>query len=393
MAFGDKIQSASTNTSGVTSITVNFSAATEGNLLIVAVGSSASQTWGTAPADWTLLTQVPDGSGNMSGIWYYKIATGGETSVTVTLSNISSTLRGALCEFEGPFADSPLDQTAENEDNISTPVTSQASGTTGTTTQADELLVAFFAADAANNVDAGRAYTNGFTEEEANFTNSGRAAAILAKLVVAATGTYSTTFSTTDTGDEMYGAIATFKKAAEAGGGSLIQATPGLLNLAGQTAVVAPGGATVTAVSGLLNLAGQTAVVLPGSISLGLAVAELALAGQTAVVLPGSISLGLAVAELALAGQTAAVLPGTVSIQAAAGELAISGQTAALLPGAVAVAVAAGVLSLTGMSLESIGEAAFVSLGRPFAAEEIARFFAQGVMTFDSEGIVSFTVI
>ncbi len=176
-------------------------------------------------------------------------------------------------------------------------------------------------------------------------------------------------------------------------GGMAITADLALIGLDGQTAIVAPGGVNIETAAGTLTITGESVLVLSGGSLIQATPGLLNLAGQTAVVLPGSISLGLAVAELALAGQTAVVLPGTVSIQAAAGELAISGQTAALLPGAVAVAVAAGVLSVTGLSLESIGEAAFVALGRPFAAEEIARFFAQGVMTFDNKGIVSFTVI
>jgi len=217
VAFGDLIQAASNNGSGVTSLAVTFSSATAGNLLIAAYSNSTAQTWGTAPSGWTLLTQVTDAAGNMSSIWYYKIAAGGETSVTATWDNSGSTVRGTVVEYEGAFSGAPLDQTAEDESNISTVVTSQASGTTGATAQADELLVAFFGADAVSNVQGTHSYTNSFVEDSFDINTTGRAAVIIASLVVASTSTYTTTFSTTDTGDEMYGAIATFKKAVAGG--------------------------------------------------------------------------------------------------------------------------------------------------------------------------------
>lgn len=214
MAFGDTIQSVSANSTGVTSLAVPFTSATAGNLLVAAYSSSAAQTWGSDPSGWALLTQVTNAAGNMSSIWYYKIAAGGETSVTATFDNGGSNIRGSVCEFEGSFNATPLDKTAEDEGSISTAVTSMASGTTATTSQADELLVAFFGGDAIQNIDLSRGYTNSFTEEECETSPGGRAAVIIAKLVVASASTYTTTFSTTDTGDEMYGAIATFKKAA-----------------------------------------------------------------------------------------------------------------------------------------------------------------------------------
>lgn len=221
MAFGDTIQSIDNNGSiagaGALAITLTFgSTATSGNLLVAdgAASGQVTSAW-TDPSGWTLGADSGTSTGNMAGAWWWKISDGTETSVVIT-ANVGSATNGraAFAEFEGPFTGSPLDVTAEDAGNISTVVTSQPSGTTGTTAQNDELAVAFFMADAASTVTDGRSYSNSFTEvifgNAVTLTN--RPAAIIAKKVLSATGTQTTTFTTTDTGDEMYGAIGTWKK-------------------------------------------------------------------------------------------------------------------------------------------------------------------------------------
>lgn len=213
MAFGDVIQSAKASSNNTGTVTVSFSAAVAANLLVATFSRSINVSGWTDPSGWTQITSSPLSSGNLSGRWYYKIAAGGETSVVGTTTETSAGITGIVAEYEGPFAASPLDQSTENEANLSTIVTSQSTGTTGTTAQADELAVAFFAADALLNVDGSRAYTNSFVEVLfADQAQPGRVAGIQASKVLSATGTVETTFSCTDTGDEMYGAIATFKK-------------------------------------------------------------------------------------------------------------------------------------------------------------------------------------
>ncbi len=238
MAFGDTVQAVENSvSSGI--VTVNFTAATAGNLLIFGVGRSSTlasgATWGT-PTGWTMLTSTPENTGNVGAVWYYKIASGGETSVSSSESTPPGNGRGIVMEFAGPFAASPLDVTAEDESNLATVVTSQPSGTTATTSQADALAIAFFVVDGAINADGGRSYSDSFSEviyaHPVNFNN--RAACVGAKRLLTATGTYSTTFSCTDTGDEMYGAIAVFK--AQTGGG--VSVTPGAASCISRT--VAP---------------------------------------------------------------------------------------------------------------------------------------------------------
>lgn len=215
MAFGDTVQTSptGTNTSGEATATLS-AGATAGNLLIFAFARSAvtaiTGDWGTI-AGWTIGPSSPANSGNMGAAWFWKIAAGGETVVTTASTDETGNWCAVIVEIEGPFAASPFDVSAEDESNISTPVTSQSTGTTAATAQADEFAVAFFGADNGSNVTDGRAYSNSFTEVV--FANSGaRAPALIAKKVLSATGTVQSTFSTTDTGDEMYGAVMTFKK-------------------------------------------------------------------------------------------------------------------------------------------------------------------------------------
>jgi len=270
MAFGDVIQTAE-NSVASGAVTVTFSSATAGNLLIFCVARSSAlavgTTWGT-PTGWTALTNTPENVGNLGATWYYKIAAGGETSVTSAESTPPGNGRGVVVEFAGPFATTPLDQTAENESNLSTVVTSQASGTTGTTSQADELAVVFFGADTAINVDGSRSYNNSFSEVIFSnaVTNNSRAAVAVARRVLSATGTYSCTYSCTDTGDEMYGAIATFK--AQSGGG--ISVTP-------------------TAASSTASSVNPTAILGSLSVTPGAAAASTTVIAPTAIL--GSVSV------------------------------------------------------------------------------------------------------
>jgi len=220
MAFGDVVQSVQgSSTSG--EFTATFaSGATTGNLIIF--GGTLNQTlaggssWGD-PTNFTTIHNVTVGSGNLGSAWWYKISTGGETTITSNITGESGNWCAALVEIEGPFAASPFDVSAENEANISTVVTSQSTGTTATTAQNDEVALAFFGADNGSNVSTTRAYTNSFTE--VIFANSGaRASSIIARKVLSATGTVECTFSTAGVGDEQYGSVAVFKKLVSAAG-------------------------------------------------------------------------------------------------------------------------------------------------------------------------------
>lgn len=225
MAFGDTVQT-NDNTGVSGECTITFSAATAGNLLIVVEGRGSPHTAGgawTPPGDWSLIHDSGINTGTFGAAMYYKIAAGGETSFTTAHTNEQGNWQCSFAEFEGPFAASPLDVSAEDVTNLNTVVTSQSTGTTGTTAQADELAIAGFMSDRQDTVDGGgtRNYSSGFTEVKFAADSTARPAAAIAKKVLSATGTVECTFSVTDTGDEMYGTVATFKKSGGAAAASL----------------------------------------------------------------------------------------------------------------------------------------------------------------------------
>jgi len=98
-------------------------------------------------------------------------------------------------------------------------VTSQTTGTTGTTSQANAFALALFGGDTFSNIETGRSYTNGFTEIEfvgANNAGGNTVALIIATKTLTSAGTVETTFSTTDTGDQMAGIMLVFENVATA---------------------------------------------------------------------------------------------------------------------------------------------------------------------------------
>ena len=220
MSFGDILHSAQASASDTVSpytVSVTITSPTSGSLLVVAYSwaAGATLTAYTTPSGWTPLTASPASTATATGAWFYKISDGTETSVVGSADGAANQLiRGAYVEIEGPFAASPLDVTAENEANLNTFVASEASGTTATTAQGDECLVVFFSGISAQNIDGGRAYSNSFVEAifASATLSTARPGVAIATLVVSTTGAYSCTYTTTDAGDKMYGAIATFNK-------------------------------------------------------------------------------------------------------------------------------------------------------------------------------------
>ena len=210
MAFGDLINSKH-GAIGSGALTINFTAATAGNLLIAVFARSTNSTDGT-PSGWTPISG--SASGNLDGSWFYKIAAGGEATIT-SADGASGNATGNVFEFEGPFAASPLDKTASDSSHLSSATKTQSSGTTASTTQAGEFVIAYFAADSGVTMAGTTALTNDFYKMSGD-TTTARAYYCIGILVPADIGTYETTFSTSGTGDEMYGAIATFM--ADSGG-------------------------------------------------------------------------------------------------------------------------------------------------------------------------------
>lgn len=192
-----------------TTVTVTIATAVSGNLLISAFSQDKSAGTITIPTDFILINQ--DVTTDVSVSVAYKIAVGGETSITWTCTGGGgSGGAGWVGEYSGLTA-TPLDQKAE-EANSGSAVTSKSTGITGETAQSNELALAYLAIDSASNFQTGRAWTNNFSEIDVYVPGSGAAGISIARKDLVATGTVETTFSTTDTGDQMTAGVVTFKE-------------------------------------------------------------------------------------------------------------------------------------------------------------------------------------
>jgi trimeric autotransporter adhesin len=166
-----RVQYASNGTTtGATTLTATLgTAATAGNLLvaIIGVGSTASQGSCSTPAGWSLAVG-PVGDTSASPIpvelyIFYKIAAGGETGITAT-DTVSSGISIEMWEWSSTtgWLTSPVDQTASSAAQAAT--TTPVSGTTSTTTQANELWIGAISAHKSTEITYSSP-SNGFTQE------------------------------------------------------------------------------------------------------------------------------------------------------------------------------------------------------------------------------------
>jgi hypothetical protein len=161
------VQSAHAASSGdASSIAATFASPPgSGNLLVAIAGNRAASSPAT-PAGWSVAI---DETANAPGqVIFYRIAAAAEPA-TVTVSGYTTATRLGLqvYEYRGIAYSAPLDRTASSAGSG----TALATGTTPTTGQPVELLVAAFVIDTAGTIDG---WTNGFTEHW-DFVNSGAA--------------------------------------------------------------------------------------------------------------------------------------------------------------------------------------------------------------------------
>jgi hypothetical protein len=198
-------------TTAPASYAVTLGAATTlGNQLIIIIVSNATV---NTPAGFALdKSQV-----NNDGHYVYRKATAaGETSWTVTPTTADSGC-WYVAEISGLTA-SPLDQVIST--GAGTASTTRSTGTTPTTTQADELLLASWGSSSAvNPAPSWSGETNSFVEEitdrrttRTSGTNVGLA---VASRIVAATGAYEST-ATASQSTTSTGILVTYKIAAVA---------------------------------------------------------------------------------------------------------------------------------------------------------------------------------
>lgn len=196
MAFLD--QSAS-NTSLLASVTATFGATPKaGNLLVAAVTASVA-TGSISITGWSSGNSIAVGvAGGL--VIFYKVAGAAESTTVTANGTLAVFMDIHIFEYAGIDNASPIDKTATTADGGSG-VTSRASGTTATTSQANELLFVAVGMDAANGNNA--SWSNSFNAE---ITTTHL---ITSDLSVSATGTYSSTGTWTNSA-RAAGAIITF---------------------------------------------------------------------------------------------------------------------------------------------------------------------------------------
>lgn len=208
-----QVKSAASPDAQVASLSVTLdTGATAGNLLVAAACSDATL---TAPSGFALAEDAVDAQG--AYIWW-KTAAGGETTLTVT-PGVSRPVALVVAEYSGITTTSPVDAT-----NFAVfsgaPSTSATPGSSGTLTQAVELVVVAVCPHsfAENAQPASPSWTNSYTGRAAvtsGFiaTGSQNSGVFFADLVTAATTATSST-ATWSPSSQDYGAIlATFKGA------------------------------------------------------------------------------------------------------------------------------------------------------------------------------------
>jgi len=185
---------------------------TAGNLLVAVVsfrgGSGVTITPPTASPAWTLAVRSDNSTTISTAIYYIANASAQSGASTWTLSS-SQNATLSLIEYSGVAISSPLDKTATNSGSGTT----GNSGTTATTTQANEVAIAGISIDASNKTLT--SWTNSFTETNQAVSSGGgqatRSKMGVAHKILSATGTQNTSV-TISAIQNWSGAIATFKE-------------------------------------------------------------------------------------------------------------------------------------------------------------------------------------
>jgi len=195
-------------TASQTSISDTFDGApVSGNLLIafLVIGTTDPGTI-TVPSGWTAIGTAIERS-DCSGHMAYKISDGTETG-NITWNWVNGTAKQAIEIYEWKLQNAALDKESQ-ADTGGTPATSLATGTTGTLSSAESLAIAFWGAESHDNTETGPTFTSPF---DLIFHSGGPGTIGRLSAFANLTGTTAVnpTFTTTDTGDDMWGKVAVF---------------------------------------------------------------------------------------------------------------------------------------------------------------------------------------
>lgn len=206
----DTSQDCSSTSDSATTRTATYPVTATAGKLLVAVcclGATVAQT--TIPAGWTSLVAINHNSLTFSLHLVYKVSDGTETGATFSHSASASAIRIGAYQYSGVATSSPADKSASNDDGGSGQ-TSLATGTTATTTQADELIFTVVGWSGGVTSPSWASATTVATVSSNTFQGL-----MTGQRIVAATGTYSDTASWT-TSRFCDALIGTFKGAAVA---------------------------------------------------------------------------------------------------------------------------------------------------------------------------------
>lgn len=185
---------------------------TGGNAIIVVLMQNNSATPSQTAGDTVTSNFRWNDTGSTTTFLSNLNIAGGSTTYTFTITTSVWTIWGV--EVSGLATTAAFDQSAST---VQAAATTHSSGTTPTTTQASELCIAAFNGDGTGSSRTFSSWTNGFTTPTNGdqLTLTTGIVGIIGTNIVAATGTYETTLTTT----ALYtatGAIATYKGASAA---------------------------------------------------------------------------------------------------------------------------------------------------------------------------------
>ena len=203
------VQAPKYDTAASNSVTISWnSTPTSGNLLIArAIGAAATD--GGAISGWTKTDSARYGASTGHVAIFFKKAGASEGDVTVTFTSATTT-RMVIEEWNNSDGWDTVDQHTY-ADNAGSTVTSKSTGTTGSTTVADELSVSVIGwGSAVTGISWSNSFTASFEQPTGALTFAG------AHKVLSSTGAQETTASWT-TARLAGAAIATFKGNAPSG--------------------------------------------------------------------------------------------------------------------------------------------------------------------------------
>lgn len=217
MAFGDLLQSDESNFPGSSPQATFPATPTSGNLLVWGVCGSSGGATITPPTGFTELEYVTS-VGAIVGWMGYKISAGDESSA---ISGSLSGGTGKAWVIELDMASETLDTVSSDLDTTEINDTTSGSVSSGSVTPSGSknIVVACMHSQVTDNLDGGASWTNSFSGL-VGFTAATGAGVAFAS-VSDVTGSQSTTYSHTDTGDNRMGMIAAFNMVAASSGGAL----------------------------------------------------------------------------------------------------------------------------------------------------------------------------